>query len=193
MKGVTSVLLLLVAALALAAASAQMGSPSVGNFGPGGPHFSASNANSKSLEDKFEEALQELKVAKATAPQNRADATKASAPLAGLRETALNKSASNSTMLNSSNSSALASPNNSSVAAAASPLVNSSEDATGTATLSNGTDQQKVGASSKGSFQGFYGLTASKHEMGKSDFRSKMFLSGGFDVDKTVSFTDRGF
>jgi hypothetical protein len=52
---------------------------------------------------------------------------------------------------------------------------------------------QEVGASSKGSFNGYLGITTSRHEMGKSNIKSSMFLSGGFDVDKTVQFSDRGF
>ncbi len=194
MKGVISVLHLIVAALALSAVSVTIGSPSVGDLGPEGPHFWASNANSNSMENKFAEDLQALKAAKEGGSQKRADAPKAGASLAGPNEAALNNSTSNSTLLNSSNSSDLTSAsNNSSAVAAALPLGNSSEVATGAVPLSNGSDRQKVGASSKGSFQGFYGLTASKHEMGKSDIRSKLFLSGGFGVDKTVSFTDRGF
>lgn len=179
-KGVILVLFLLVAASA--AASAAIGSPSVGDLGPGGPHFLASNANSKSMEDKFAEALHALKAANEAGPKNRADALKAGASPAGSEDLALNNSSSNSTMLNSSNSSHQADASN-----------NSSVSALNVVPLSNGSDQQKVGASSRGSFQGFYGLTASKHEMGKSDIKSRMFLSGGFDVDKTVSFTDRDF
>jgi hypothetical protein len=183
MKGAMYVLILLVAASALAVASASMENPSVGNLWPKGSHVGASNANVKSLEDKFAESLQDLKASRKAGSPNHADALVASAPLAESKENALNNSSSNAAMLNSStsNSNAFASAaNNSSIAAAEAAL------------LSNGSDQQKVGATATGSFKGFYGLTASRHEMGKSDIRSRMFLSGDFDVDKTVSFTDRG-
>lgn len=180
MKGAIYVIFLLISASALAVVSASMENPSVGNLWPEGPHVWSSNANTKSMEDKFAEALQALKAAKEAGSQNRADASKAGAP--GQEEMPLNNSSPNAAMRNSSNSSALASfVNNSSIVSAeAAPFF-------------NGSDQQKVGAGSRGSFQGFYGLTASRHEMGKSDIRSRMFLSGDFDVDKTVSFTDRSF
>lgn len=51
---------------------------------------------------------------------------------------------------------------------------------------------QNVGSSSKGNFKGFYGMTASRHEMGKSGIDSSMFLSGTFEMDKTVKFQDQG-
>ncbi len=51
---------------------------------------------------------------------------------------------------------------------------------------------QGLGASSKGAVNGFWGIQANKHVMGQSDIKSKMFLSGNFDVDKTVGFSDRG-
>ena len=52
--------------------------------------------------------------------------------------------------------------------------------------------RQNVGSSSKGSLNGYYGMTASRHEMGKSGINSKMFLSGNFEMDKTVKFQDQG-
>jgi len=51
---------------------------------------------------------------------------------------------------------------------------------------------QNVGSSSKGNFKGFYGMTDSRHEMGKSGINSHMFLSGTFEMDKTVKFQDQG-
>ena len=51
----------------------------------------------------------------------------------------------------------------------------------------------KMGSSSAGKYNGFYGVEASRHEMGKSDIQSKMLLSGGFEVDKTVQFQDHNF
>jgi hypothetical protein len=52
--------------------------------------------------------------------------------------------------------------------------------------------QQNVGSSSEGRFKGYYGMTASRHEMGKSGIDSHMFLSGNFEMDKTVKFQDQG-
>ena len=188
MKGAIYVFILLVAAsaLAVASASAPMEKPSADNQWPLSLHVWASNANTKSLEDKFAQSLQAIQASKEDGSESRAGASRAGAStacatFAGPGEKALNNSSSSRAMLNSSNSSSLAS------------AANNSRIATEKAAFpANGSDQQKVGASSSGSFQGFYGLTASKHEIGKSDIRSRMFLSGDFDVDKTVSFTDRG-
>ena len=53
-------------------------------------------------------------------------------------------------------------------------------------------DRLNVGSFSKGRFNGYYGMTASRHEIGKSDIDSHMFLSGTFEMDKTVQFQDQG-
>ncbi len=37
-----------------------------------------------------------------------------------------------------------------------------------------------------------YGMTASRHEIGKSGINSHTFLSGNFEMDKTVKFQDQG-
>ncbi|MDM7913514.1 MAG: hypothetical protein QUS09_10495, partial [Methanotrichaceae archaeon] len=52
---------------------------------------------------------------------------------------------------------------------------------------------QEVGSNSKASFNGFWGMEASQKGIGKIDISSRTFLSGGFEVDKTVKFQDRGF
>jgi hypothetical protein len=53
-------------------------------------------------------------------------------------------------------------------------------------------DRLNVGSFSSGNFTGYYGMTASRHEMGKSNIASRMFLSGNFEMDKTVKFQDQG-
>ena len=53
-------------------------------------------------------------------------------------------------------------------------------------------DGLNVGSISKGSFNGYYGMTASRHEIGKSGIDSHMFLRGTFEMDKTVKFQDQG-
>ena len=53
-------------------------------------------------------------------------------------------------------------------------------------------DRLNVGSISKGGFNGYYGMTATRHEIGKSDIDSRMFLSGKFEMDKTVQFQDQG-
>lgn len=42
-------------------------------------------------------------------------------------------------------------------------------------------------------FGGFYGVTASRHEIGQGGIDSRMFLSGSFETEKRVSFQDRDF
>jgi hypothetical protein len=51
----------------------------------------------------------------------------------------------------------------------------------------------KMGSGSAGKYNGFYSVESSRHEMGKSDIQSKMHLSGGFEVDKSVQFQDHNF
>jgi hypothetical protein len=53
--------------------------------------------------------------------------------------------------------------------------------------------REKIGSSSKGSMSGVYGITASRHEIGKSNIQSKMVLNGTFEMDKSVKFQDQGF
>ena len=62
-------------------------------------------------------------------------------------------------------------------------------------TLSSETSASPKGVAtdSKTSFNGYYGITASRHEMGKSDIKSSTQLSGAFEIDKSVKFQDRGF
>lgn len=73
-----------------------------------------------------------------------------------------------------------------SIDASFSPINGSSLDMSGAA------GQQGVTASTAGSFKGFYGMTASRHEIGKSGIDSSMFLSGSFSMDKSVKFQDQG-
>jgi len=55
------------------------------------------------------------------------------------------------------------------------------------------TGNANAGASTRGNFKGFYGMTASRHEIGKSSIDSGMFLSGNFEMEKSVRFQDQGF
>ncbi len=54
------------------------------------------------------------------------------------------------------------------------------------------TDPRGIESNSKANFKGYYGITASQHEMGKNNIDSKTFLSGTFALDKSVKFQDRG-
>jgi len=51
---------------------------------------------------------------------------------------------------------------------------------------------QQIGGSVSGAINGFWGLQSSKHEMGGNNINSRTFLKGDFNVDKSVSFSDRG-
>jgi hypothetical protein len=79
-------------------------------------------------------------------------------------------------------------------------LNNSTNIATGNSSISSSSianatplNHSGVGTSTRTSFNGYFGMTASRHEIGKSDIKSSMFLRGGFEVDKSVQFQDRGF
>ncbi|MCJ7443655.1 MAG: hypothetical protein MUO26_03845 [Methanotrichaceae archaeon] len=52
---------------------------------------------------------------------------------------------------------------------------------------------QKIGGSTSAAVNGFWGTQSSQHNMGESDINSKTFLSGDFEVDKNVQFSDRAF
>jgi hypothetical protein len=74
------------------------------------------------------------------------------------------------------------------------PLVNNSNPVN--STLDNISHNNSLNnsslSSSKALFNGYYGMTASRHEMGKSGIKSKTFLSGNFEMDNTVKFQDQG-
>jgi len=169
MKAVMIVLIIFVAACLIFPAATSGSFGQMSGFGPEKPQFWASGSDAKRMEDKMTEALRGLGALKEA---------KTGLNNSTLRNGSLdNSSFSNSIQLNSTglNSSAVSS------SAAGALFANSSA------------GLQEVGANSKGSFNGYLGITASRHEMGKSDIKSSTFLSGGFDVDKTVQFSDRGF
>ncbi|MDD2754920.1 MAG: hypothetical protein PHS80_05250 [Methanothrix sp.] len=171
MKRVIVILLLLLAAADLllgAALSSESGF--TGMNGPDGAVVSLPGADTKKVEDRMADALARLdswKKAQAKVKMATKD-----------NSTQANSTKSNSTSGNSTldNNSIISTPVNSS-------LLN---DANSPAGL------QKVGSSSDGRFKGYYGMTASRHEMGKSGINSHTFLSGNFEMDKTVKFQDQG-
>jgi len=46
---------------------------------------------------------------------------------------------------------------------------------------------------STGGNGGVYSMSASRHEMGKSDIESKMLLRGTFEAENSIKFQDQGF
>ena len=169
MKRVLVILLMLFAAADLLSAAASSRESDFASIpGPGGAVFSAPGTDTKKVEDKVADALDRLESwKKAWAKEN-------------------NQTQSNSTSYNSTadNNSIISPPGNSS------PLNSSADQRTDVGRID--ANLQNVGSSSKGKFNGYYGMTASRHEMGKSGINSHMFLSGTFEMDKAVKFQDQG-
>lgn len=174
MKREIVILFMILTAAALLQAASSSKSDSTSVLGPDGSVFFTPGTDTKKVEDKMAEALVRLDSWK------RARAEEKREPLVSkIEQTKLSSSPPvNSTLNNISINSSL---NNSS-------LLNSSAAKVTDANK----DRLNVGSSSKGNFNGYYGMTASRHEMGKSGIDSLMFLSGTFEMDKTVKFQDRG-
>ncbi len=239
MKAAIAVLIMLIAASVFPAMAA--GDLSLNNI-PGyeNSRALAGGADTKRIEDKMAEALNDLVSQKQAATkkkempgiissnpselesnstelpspslnssgQNRfaANSSAIKSPVANLsaiNASAVNSSATNSSTINSSalntssaNSSILSSP------ASDPPAEDEAKSASGESdgkTSSEGAlaqnssmNPQGIESNSKTNFKGYYGITASQHEMGKNDINSKTFLSGTFSMDKSVKFQDIG-
>ena len=73
------------------------------------------------------------------------------------------------------------------------PIGSENENASGGTLTENRTaDPRGIESNSKANFKGYYGITASQHEIGKNNIDSRTFLSGTFALDKSVKFQDRG-
>lgn len=160
---------------------------------------SSSNVNTKNIEVKLSEALQGLSAAqKSSSIKSNVDVDDSNgngydSPLnnsTAINLSAINKTAINSTAINSTqtNTTAL----NASFKDEASP---EDEGGSGAVSLtgSSSASPQEVGSNSKANFNGFWGMEASQKGTGKNGINSRTFLSGGFEVDKTVKFQDRGY
>ena len=174
MKRVIVILLMILAAADLLSAAAAFGkSDSMGIIGQDGPAFFTPGTDTKKVEDKMAEALARLDSWK------KAHAEEKKEPLVN------NSNPVNSTLDNISHNNSL---NNSSLQNTSAANVSDANEFD-TNSLAG---RQKVGSSSKALFNGYYGMTASRHEMGKSGIKSKTFLSGNFEMDNTVKFQDQG-
>ncbi len=101
-----------------------------------------------------------------------------------MNRTALNQSSLNSSALGSSvGYPALRSSPSSVSTAGAGGMETISDDAS--------VSPNSIGAEAKGSFNGFWSMDANKGGIGKAKIKSHTYLSGGFNVDKTVKFSDR--
>jgi len=182
------------ALISLTAAS----SSSLGAMGTGFDirNFASTDLNLRNIENKMADSLNSLSLTK---PEEKNDAL-VGASMAGLSHssphingTGLNNSSQNNNSL--SNASFIdpsvinASEQNSSLTK--NPTANGKSPKS--ALLSGSAAPREMGSSSTGKYNGFYGVEASRHEVGKSDIKSKTLLSGGFEVDKTVQFQDRDY
>ena len=167
---------MLLAAAALLQAAASSGKSDFASIlGPDGSVFFTPGTDTKKVEDKMAEALIRLDSWKRALAEEKREP-----PVGNIEQPKGNSTLDNISIIGPlSNSSHL----NSSTDQDADAI---KLDANSSAGLKN------VGSSSKASFNGYYGMTAIRHEMGKSGIKSKMFLSGNFEMDKTVKFQDRG-
>ncbi|HSD57727.1 MAG TPA: hypothetical protein VLB04_06055 [Methanotrichaceae archaeon] len=156
------------------------------------PWSSSSNVDTKNIEAKLSEALQGLSAAqKSSSKGDNADVGNSN-----IADNPLNNSSVlNSTAINSStiNLSAINSTANST--SIESDPSSDAIDGSGAVTISGSSSAspQEVGSNSKANFNGFWGMEASQKGTGKNGINSRTFLSGGFEVDKTVKFQDRGY
>ena len=154
MKGVILVLMVLTAAVFFATLAGAQNALSIPGYEVS--RTPATDADTKRIEERMNEALSGLIIHRPVAIDNK------------ITENV--SSLSNTSTMNSSRA-------------------NSSADAL----AANSTaDPNGIETNSRANFKGFYGITASQHEMGKNDIDSRMFLSGTFALDKSVKFQDRG-
>jgi hypothetical protein len=165
--------------------------------------YASTDMNMKNIENKLADSLHKLSLGTSNEKNNLgAMASRAGFPMAQLNATPPNISSLNNSSLNSSlNNSFLNNATFNDFSAinesAKNPSLNdksiSNEKSPKSILSGNQVASHEIGSSSSGKFKGFYGIEASRHEAGKSDINSKMLLSGGFEVDKTVQFQDHGF
>jgi len=186
MKGIIVILFVILATADLLSAAASSGTDFAGILGPEEAIFSTPGTDTKKVQDKIAEALVRLDSwKKARAEEKREPLVGNSNPgNSTLDNISINGSLSNSSLHNSSVD------QDADVQDAAAGKIDANTNTN--KNTNSSASEQNVGASSRGSFDGYYGMTASRHEMGKSGVNSHMFLSGNFEMDKSVKFQDRG-
>lgn len=180
-KAITIALFILVAA-----ASVQQVALCSPDFNGMKPWSSSSNVDTRDIEAKLANALQGLSAAQKGFNPN--DSTAINSPavnLTAINSTSVNSTASNLTEINTTSLNASANAGDSMEVEGGSGAVSLSG--------SSSASSQGVASESKASMKGFWGMEANQKGIGKSDINSKTYLSGDFDVDKTVKFQDRGF
>ena len=174
MKRVIVILFMLLAAADLLSAAAAFGkSDSMGISGQDGAAFFTPGTDTKKVEDKMAEALARLDSWKKARAEEKIE------PLVS------NSNPGNSSLDNISHNRSL---NNSSLQNSSAANVSGANEFD----ANSPAGRENVGSGPKALFNGYYGMTATRHEMGKSGIKSKMFLSGNFEMEKTVKFQDQG-
>jgi hypothetical protein len=195
MKRIIVILFMIVAAVALLQAASSSKSDSIGSV------FFTPGTDIKKVEDKMAEALVRLDSWKRARAEEKREPLVSEIEKAKLSSSpSVNLALNNSTLNNISINSSLG--NSSLLNSSAVKVADANEDRLKSNEVvpsnpakidaNNLSARQNVGSSSKGSLNGYYGMTATRHEMGKSGIKSKMFLSGNFEMDKTVKFQDQG-
>jgi hypothetical protein len=182
MKGIIVNLIMILAAAGLLSVAASSGTDFAGILGPDKTVLSTPGTDAKKVQDKIAEALVRLDSWKKARAEEKRE------PLVG-NSNQVNSTLDNISINGSLSNSSQHSPSvdqDADVQDAAAGEIDANTNTNSTKGLQN------VGASSRGSFDGYYGMTASRHEMGKSGVNSRMFLSGTFEMDKSVKFQDRG-
>ena len=151
-------------------------------------------ADSKKIEDRMDEALRGLDSLKSTKEDKKINSiqTDINNQNSSIQNSSLQNSSINSSALNSS---ALNSSAGLSDLTKGQKMRSEKAEAASSTTLEGNSSVGLNGlsTSSKANLNGYYGMTASRHEIGKSKIESKTALSGAFEVDKTVKFQDQGF
>ena len=187
MKGAILVLIILMCAVFFPALAGGQNAKSI--TGIENSRALATDADTKKVEEKMNKALNEF-IVHGLALIDRRNASKVSLVS---NTSAINSSFTNSSLANSSstNSSMANLPVSRNIAPA--PIGSDNEMASGgTLTENSSADPRGIESNSKANFKGYYGITATQHEIGKNNIDSKTFLSGTFALDKSVKFQDRG-
>jgi len=162
-----------------------------GSIAAGLIHASAADPDSQRMEAKLLNALQGLGTG-----SDRSTKDVPALDAIGPSNDSSNKTAGNSSAMNLSaiqggtNTSAL---NLTSVPGAKNTSAPDSRTISGpgsTVTTESSISPHDVGSNTQGAVKGFWGIEANKHTMGGPKIHSRTFLTGNFDVDKTVKFQE---
>jgi hypothetical protein len=187
MKGSILVLIILMSAVFFPALAGGQNAKSITGYE--NSRSPATDADTKKVEVRMNEALHELIVHRlAVIDKRNASKVSSLSNTSALNSLSTNSSAANSSSINSS----MANLPVSSSRALESEGSDNEKASGGTLTENSSADPSGIESNSKADFKGYYGITATQHVMGKNNIDSKTFLSGTFSLDKSVKFQDRG-